>query len=222
MENKVLKTILISLIFIMLFFVCNQYSFAEEQTGKVNFEAIESGTKNSIPSLQVKIYKIGIKNEVGDFEYSQGFEASNAVVDDFTESNINNIKTYAEKNATPAYIKTTDSNGKFVIENLPIGAYLFVQDSMQDKYTMQTMLVAVPEVNQNREINYEFIAKPKVIVVSEKITEQPVVQSTSTAVVASSLPYTGALNWPIPVLAITGIIIFSIGWLKFYTNSKKK
>jgi sortase A len=30
------------------------------------------------------------------------------------------------------------------------------------------------------------------------------------------------LNWPIPVLVIIAIIIFCIGWLKAFTNSKKK
>ena len=36
------------------------------------------------------------------------------------------------------------------------------------------------------------------------------------------LPYTGVLNWPIPVLVIVGIIIFCIAWLKVYSTSKKK
>lgn len=28
----------------------------------------------------------------------------------------------------------------------------------------------------------------------------------------SSLPQTGQLNWPVPVLAVSGVVLFAFGW----------
>ena len=30
--------------------------------------------------------------------------------------------------------------------------------------------------------------------------------------VMSSLPQTGQLNWPVPVLAVSGVVLFAFGW----------
>ena len=79
---------------------------------------------------------------------------------------------------------------------------------------MQTMLVTNPDPAENK-LNYDVIVKPKISVV---VKDAPV----SGMVTDTTLPYTGVLNWPVPVLVIIGIIVFCIGWLKFYTDSKKK
>jgi sortase A len=149
--------------------------------------------------------------EQGDFEYSAGFEDSNADIDVFTEENINKIQEYAEKNAKPIYTKTTDSNGKFTISELQEGAYLLVQTDSKDKYIVQTTLVQI-----SKESNYNITVTPKVskIANSEKTLLSAIVDE-------STLPYTGVLNWPIPVLVVIAIVLFCIGWLKTFTNSKK-
>lgn len=216
--NKKSKLVTIIAIFMLLVLNISVFAYATEE-GKINFVAVESTTKESISNLTVNIYKIGVKNENEDFEYSEGFEGSNLDVNTFTESNINTIKEYALKNAKPVYSQTTDAKGTFTISNLQVGAYLLVQSSNTDKYTMQTMLVQIPEVNGNSEFNYNVTVKPKVV-------NNPVIptpgQPAPEKVTDNVLPYTGVLSWPIPVLVIVGIVIFSIGWLKVYTDSKKK
>ena len=79
---------------------------------------------------------------------------------------------------------------------------------------MQTMLVTNPEPTEN-ELLYDVTVKPKIVTVVKETPVQGIVTDTT-------LPYTGVLNWPVPVLVIIGIVIFCIGWLKFYTESKKK
>lgn len=37
----------------------------------------------------------------------------------------------------------------------------------------------------------------------------------------ASLPQTGQLNWPVPVMAISGLILFAIGWYLAVTGEKK-
>jgi sortase A len=150
--------------------------------------------------------------EQGDFEYSAGFEDSNADIDVFTEENINKIQEYAEKNAKPIYTKTTDLNGKFTISELPEGAYLLVQTDNKDKYIVQTTLVQI-----SKESNYNITVTPKVL----KVADLENTSSITTEVNEMMLPYTGVLNWPIPVLVVIAILLFCIGWLKTFTNSKK-
>jgi hypothetical protein len=189
------------------------YSCAVTQDGTISFVALESTTKNAVQDLTFDIYQIGIENEQGDFEYSIGFEESNLDVEIFTEENINIINQYAVSNAKPVYTKTTDVNGEFTVSELQKGAYLIVQTTNQDKYTAQAMLVQVPEVTTDGNENYNITVKPKI---SEVIIED------SKSVDENALPYTGVLNWPIPVLAVIAIIVFCIGWLKSFTSSKKK
>ena len=83
---------------------------------------------------------------------------------------------------------------------------------------MQTMLISVPELIDGKELTYEVTAKPKIV--KKEIIDRNETQITRVAR-DEQLPYTGVLNWPIPVLVIAGIVIFCIDWLKVYSISKK-
>ena len=36
-----------------------------------------------------------------------------------------------------------------------------------------------------------------------------------------TLPQTGQLNWPVPVLAVSGVVLFTIGWLICFNRKKE-
>ena len=82
---------------------------------------------------------------------------------------------------------------------------------------MKTRFVQVPEIDEQGNSNNIIKVKPKITVVPE----EPVDTSTPSSN-EDVLPYTGVLNWPIPVLVVVALVLFCIGWLKLYTNSKKK
>lgn len=216
-KKQIIKLITFIVVFLILLSSFQVSSYATVETGTVNFVAIESETNENISNLSVDIYQIGVKNEEGNFEYSARFENSNLDIDTFTDENINSIKEYAIQNAEAFATKTTDSNGEFVVAGLQEGAYLFVQVSETDTYTMQTMFVQVPEIDEQGNSNYIINVEPKITVVPE----EPVDTSTPSSN-EDVLPYTGVLNWPIPVLVVVALVLFCIGWLKLYTNSKKK
>lgn len=222
-KKQVVKFISFIVICLMLI-LPSMVSYATVETGSINFFAVENETKENISNLSVNIYQIGVKNEQGDFEYSAGFEGSNLDIDTLTEENINTIKEYAIQNAEPIETKVTDSNGEFTISNLQEGAYLFVQASNTDEYTMQTMLVQIPEIDTDGNSNYTITAKPKIERISqEELEAENSVADTSTlSSTQSTLPYTGVLNWPVPVLVVVAIVLFCIGWIRLYINSKKK
>jgi hypothetical protein len=213
MNNLKSKIMILGIIFLVLVSIPVLVS---AKTGTLNFVVSESSTKEAVPNLNFDVYQIGVKNEQGNFEYSKGFENSNLDIDSFTEDNISIIEQYAVSNAKAIFTKTTNSAGKFEITELQEGVYLFVQASDKDKFAVQTMLVQIPEVDSEQNNNYNLTIKPKV-------SEIKIDESSNTIITdESELPYTGVLNWPIPVLAIIAIVLFCIGWLKAFTNSKKK
>ena len=218
MKKKILKTILSNLILVLLICLLQVNTYATT-SGKIYFKAVNNTTAQPVAELKVSIYQIGIKNDEGKFVLSEGFQNCTLNFDNLTESNIENIKLFAKQNAKPVYTQTTDANGKFNLSNLNLGLYLCVQDSNTDQYTMQTMLVSVPELSSQNGLEYEVTVKPKIVNIEKKTENTATIPQ---KVTDEKLPYTGVLNWPIPILVILGIIIFCIGWLKFYTEPKKK
>ena len=212
------KIILSSLIFIMLISSLIGTVSATE-LGTIQFVAINNTDAKAVENLEVSVYQVSKQDAQGNFEFAFGFEDCTLDVDNLSESNLENLKTYAKTNAEPLFTKTTDTTGKFTLTNLDLGTYLLVQENKTDEITMQTMLISVPELTVENGLKYEITAKPKIL--NKEIVDQN--NSGKTELVKDSqLPYTGVLNWPIPVLVIAGIAIFCVAWLKVYSTSKKK
>lgn len=213
------KIILSSSIFIMLI-VSLVGTVLAANLGTIQFIAINNTDSKAIENLEVSVYQVSTQDEQGNFKFAVGFENCTLNIDDLSESNLQNLKEYAKTNANPVSIKTTDSNGKFSLNNLDLGTYLFVQENKENEITMQTMLISIPELNKENGLKYDVTAKPKIL--NKEIVDRNEGQKTRAIVQDDQLPYTGVLNWPIPVLVIAGIIIFCIAWLKVYGTSKKK
>ena len=215
------KIILSSLIFIMLIagLIETVSATDDAKLGTIQFVAINNTDSKAVENLEVSVYQVSKQDAQGNFEFASGFEDCTLDVDNLSESNLENLKDYAKTNAEPLFTKTTDANGKFTLTNLDLGTYLLVQENKTDEITMQTMLITVPELTVENGLKYEVTAKPKIL--NKEIVDQN--NSGKTELVKDEqLPYTGVLNWPIPVLVISGIAIFCVAWLKVYSTSKKK
>ena len=202
------KVILSSFVFSILFVFFVSSSVFAISTGTMNFKAVDStGTK--VDNLEVKIYKVAnVDNPLIFVEDS--FKDFNP--EDYSDVNIKKMQEYAKDNVEPILIKTTDVNGEFNLK-LETGKYLLVQNNKQEDCTMQTMYVSLPETMPNS-INYNVTVKPKIVVI-KKIIDEDILKANDEV-----LPQTGILDWPIVVLAVSGIAIFSISWIVFYTKKK--
>lgn len=104
------------------------------------------------------------------------------------------------------------SKGKAAFENLPVGLYLVWQgkaDATEGYGAIQPFLISVPRFH-NGEYQLDFVANPKVPLVTaptEPTTPPP------TTPPDESLPQTGQLNWPIPMMAVSGAVLFIAGWI---------
>lgn len=122
---------------------------------------------------------------------------------------------YAQKSA--GVKKEIDQSGILKYENLPSGLYLLVQDEAAEGYEkIEPFLVSVPMTENNTYI-YDVDATPKLELVPEETeSEYETEAETKPSPLGGgggSLPQTGQLNWPVPLLAISGLILFIGGWL---------
>lgn len=209
------KIVLISLIFVMFIqaFVSTVYA---SDLGKIEFVAINNSNSTPVENLEISVYQVKVQNAQGSFEFVQGFEQCQIDLDNLSETNLSNLADFAKANAEPILKETTNSNGEFILAELELGMYLLVQENKTGSVTMQTMLITIPELTVENGLKYEITAKPKIVdkVNEETPSEDPIEDET--------LPATGTLDWLVPVLAVAGLVIFCISWLKVYTTSSKK
>ena len=109
---------------------------------------------------------------------------------------------------------TPIKEGKVEFSNLPVGLYLV----WQDKYdatsgynTINPFLISIPRVVDEQYI-YDITAKPKVPL-ETKPTEPPPTPP-------PHLPQTGQMNWPVPMMAAGGCVLFTLGL--FLSQGRKK
>ena len=108
--------------------------------------------------------------------------------------------------------------GTVVFENLDPGLYLLTQeDPVKGYYPVSPFLITVP-TGKDGEWIYTVNADPKMEVIKKPETppSEPGGQK---------LPQTGQMKWPIPILAMGGILMFAVGlhlYLKKDENANEK
>ena len=114
--------------------------------------------------------------------------------------------------------KSIDKNGQVTFEDLELGLYLVRQKKSATGFEkVSPFLVSLPGKDSDSYI-YDVDASPKLDLErapTETTTEPP---ETTTP---PNLPKTGQMDWPIPLLAVTGLFLFTLGWY-FYMSGRKK
>lgn len=121
-------------------------------------------------------------------------------------------------------VTLTNKTGTVKFTNLKPGLYLIVQNVKSEGYSqIKPFLVSVPQningkyiFDVNACIKHELAPKPK----PECPETTPTTPCTPTPKPPQKLPQTGQLNWPVPVLAASGMIMFLLGW--WLTFGRKK
>lgn len=101
-------------------------------------------------------------------------------------------------------------DGAVTFSDLDAGLYLVWQNNQDasDGYdAIQPFLISVPRW-QDGTYSMHVEAAPKVPFETEPPTEPP-----TTEPPPPQLPQTGQLNWPVPVMAIAGVVLFVVGWI---------
>ena len=128
---------------------------------------------------------------------------------------------YAEAdNIAPNATGTSDATGMVYYSNLPAGLYLVVGEDLVSGYSLfqvSPFLVALPHLQDDGSWLYDVTAYPKI---SDPVT---IPEGTpGPTIPVSTLPQTGWLWWPVPLMAVLGLVLFGIGWWRRYRGGQDK
>ncbi len=185
----------------------------ESRKGTITVEMEYGG--NAVTGGKLLAYRVArIVEEDGNY----GFEAlAPYEVQELSPETLNTPElaaAFAGQISGEGIAPATSEDGLVSFENLELGLYLIVQTEACDGFeTLEPFLVSVP-MNEGGHYVYEVNAEGKFQLHQEP---EPTTPAESPE---PDLPQTGQLNWPIPVLAVLGLCLFSIGWALRFVRKK--
>lgn len=162
-------------------------------------------------------YRVGEIAEVnGDFIFvpTGDFTAWGSSFEDITSKELaKELLSFAKENEVEE-ITTINIGSDALAEftGLELGLYLFTQkDPCPGYYSVAPFLVSVPGLDEEGNYIYDVSADPKTELIKAPVYSAP-----------PTLSQTGQLNWPVPLLAIAGILLFTSGWILFFGKKRNE
>ncbi len=220
----------------------------QETKGKITVKMKYDG--KAVTGGALTVYRVGdAAEENGDFTFfkTDAMGGFSEEFDDISDPKLaEDVAAFVEAKDLSAYAEAENQEGKAVFTNLDLGLYLIVQTESSDGYEpLKPFLVSVP-MNENGHYIYEVNAEGKI---QHPQGQNPSVPfdpndpsnpngpsdpnapsnpnapgnpNASSDPTEEPLPQTGQLNWPIPMLAASGLLLFAVGWLLRFGRKKDR
>lgn len=178
-------------------------------TMQYNGETVNSGS-----FTVVKIADLYWNNGKYAFSYTEPFESCKLSFEKLdTKETAEEYAKFADDHDADGSKIPVGEYGAAVFTDLGTGLYLVIQEDAAEGYNnVDPFLITLPIKSEEGWV-YEIDASPKVELV--RSPEQPPESQDP------DIPQTGQLKWPIPVLAVTGMVLFVIGWAMCFKSQKK-
>lgn len=188
-----------------------------DRRGSITLDMIYQGTK--VPGGSLTLYRVAdaVKVDTGyAFAYTEEYAGCQVAVDDPSAAKVTAaLSQLIAQKGYKGTVKSINKQGKVTFSDLELGLYLLIQEKAAPGYNaVSPFLVSVPNYRDEHYI-YDVDASPKLEL--ERAPTEPPTEPTT----PSKLPQTGLTQWPIPVLAICGLLLVVLG-LMLYTSGKKK
>ena len=236
MKNKFLQRAL-AMVVVAVFF-CSSIipAFAEGQLPEPQKTGTLAITMNfhgePVSGGRITIYYVGVPTEDGtsySYAYAKDFEFCDSPLSDLSDKELpKDLADYVDKAEAEGIEQDVDEKGLAFFDDLKEGLYLVIETESPDHYDpVPPFIFEMPHYDsESEEWDYDVEAQPKIHPEVKPDTSttpqemspddyQPSRPDTSV------LPHTGQLNWPIPVLAFAGILLFIIGWSMYYKKGNK-
>lgn len=142
------------------------------------------------------------------YEYTNGFENCGIDLGDLSDKTLADKLSKVVASDAGKVTQSVASDGTVKFSNLKLGLYLVLQTKSGTGYKdISAFLVSVPMQEDGAWV-YNVDATPKIGTLT---ADTPTPGKPNTPKV-TTLPQTGQLNWPVPVLAVAGLLIFALGW----------
>lgn len=149
---------------------------------------------------------------------SNGFEDTDVSLQDFlagkesAASLAERLSKVVPKDAKKV-ARRPDKNGTVTFPDCELGMYLICQRTKSGYYEAITPFVVTVPLNTEDGWVYDVTATPKVGTVTPTTPTKKKW--------GFRLPQTGQLNWPVPVLAVSGVALFTLGWVLMKDKHEK-
>ena len=172
----------------------------------------------AVPGGELTIYRVGeVHEDDGNFSFvpTGDFADCGYAFDNPESAALASALADLAENAA-GVTAAIGEDGTAVFENLAPGLYLIVQSTAAEGYNPAApFLVGIPVMKDGAYV-YEIDASPKVEL--KKAPATPTPKPTTD----EKLPQTGQMNWPVPVLAALGVMLFTFGWVLRFRNRHEK
>ena len=178
---------------------------------ELDSEKLDSGMLN--------LYQVGLVEDVdGDicFKLVPELEEHEIFLNDLKETGLAETLLTAAKVEKLPVLSAYIEDGEAVFEELETGLYVVWQDdedACDGLLPINPFLISMPRF-ENGEYITDVVAQPKVGYETE-----PTVPPT-TEPPDPEAPQTGQLNWPVPVMGISGAVLFVAGFLLWTTRKR--
>ncbi len=162
----------------------------------------------------ITLYRVAaIVEDGGDFEFvlTEDFSGCSVILENIQSSALaKELATYAKEHRIEGTTQAVGKSGEISFTNLELGLYLLVQEKPADDYSkIEPFLASIP-MKEGGVYVYDIDAEPKLELKKEPRPEPP---SEPVKPSGPTLPQTGQLNWPIPILLMLGLCLYFTGWL---------
>ena len=167
---------------------------------------------------KLTLYRVGdIVENNGDYSFApvKELRSNNLSLTDVNELRLaKELADLAQQTSLPG-VEASITNGEAVFSDVVPGLYVVTQkesDATEGFAAINPFLISMPRMEDGHyETDVE--AAPKVPL--ETAPPEP------TKPADENLPQTGQLNWPVPLLAVSGLAMFTLGWLLCFRKKKE-
>lgn len=213
-------TCLIALLVALLFQAAQAQGLDLEKTGSIALTLKKEDGK-PVTGGEYWLFQVGeavVRDNNLTFELTEEFRASGASLADLKSATLaGELAKYAQAHESlTRRTQKADAQGQARFEQVACGLYLVMQKpgTEGDYQPMAAFLASVP-LRAEGGWSYDVTALPKV-----EPTPQPTTTPGPTSTPGSSLPQTGLNRWPVPVMAVSGLLLFGLGWVLAFTRKK--
>ena len=180
----------------------------------------------AVPGGTLTLYRVAVVTEDDGnygFAFTDAFADCGLSLDNLSSQMLaDGLADYAADNSMEGVTCEISETGEVSFTDLELGLYLLVQETPAEGYcAVSPFLVSVP-ASQDGVYVYDVDASPKTSVEPEPTESTVPPTTTEPEPTDPKLPQTGQNNWPVPVLAVSGILIFMLGWYMNRTGRKDR
>lgn len=205
----------------MTVFAHEAIDWSYDGSGSITIQMLHDN--GPVPGGSLTLYQVGaVSEDDGNYSFvpTGDFEDCGLSLADVTATALpGELAVYAAEHSLKGTTVEIDGKGNVSFDKLKLGLYLLVQEEAAEGFNaLNPFLVTVP-TNENGAYKYNVDAAPKVQLTPAQ-TEPPSEETQPPKPTEPSLPQTGQLNWPVPMLAVAGLMLFTLGFILRFTKKR--